>query len=259
MLTKLRPITPGSRHYFKINKYKLCQNTRLYKSITKGFKRAAGRSTLTGHRTSGHKGAGKKNLFRPIKFYPQKNISIVIATTYDPFRTSFISLCYNFLTALFYNTRATNKVYPGTIIFSGLTLPEFRLGSIYILDSLPAGTLVHSITGHRGPTYIRAAGTFGVLIQKKKERYIVKMPSGRLLDFSLLAKCVVGSVSNTDHAFTVIGKAGRARAKHRRPHVRGVAMNPVDHPHGGQTSGGRPSVTPWGKLTKGQPTVRRRH
>ena len=180
---------------------------------------------------------------------------MLITVFYDSRRSSFVSLFYNFLTLKFFNSLHTLNTFPGSILFSYKVYPELRLGSFYQLKNIPAGSSVHSLyMCNLYCHYIKSAGTFGLIIQKDLNFCKIKLPSGAVKTFSTNILCVLGKISNTLKNSIVIGKAGRSRLNNRRPHVRGVAMNPVDHPHGGQTSGGIPSVTPWGLPTKGKPT-----
>jgi large subunit ribosomal protein L2 len=250
--------TNGSRHLIKISKFLLSKKTTIYKSSVFGKQNTSGRCRLTGHKTIGHRGSGKKKLLRNVFFNQNNNISIVISICYDPCRTAFVALCYNFLNSRFYKTLAINNVLPGSIVFSFKSYPELRLGSIFSLNDVPAGSLICGISVKGNFKYIKSAGTFGILVQKNPDACKIKMPSGTVKDFLLSNHCFLGGISNDYHFGSVLGKAGRSRLKNRRPHVRGVAMNPVDHPHGGQTSGGRPSVTPWGIPTKGKPTVNKK-
>ena len=128
------------------------------------------------------------------------------------------------------------------------------------LKSVPPGSIIHSlsVSSIKNAQYIRSAGTFGQLIQKDLQHCKIKLPSGQIITVPLDSYVTLGIVSNFQHNLTYIGKAGRNRLNGIRPTVRGVAMNPVDHPHGGRTNGGRPSVTPWGIPTKGMPTVKKK-
>jgi large subunit ribosomal protein L2 len=268
-LERLKPTSAGMRHQVNIKKYLLSKNSNICKILSIGKKQQNGRSSITGHITVWHKGGGVKKKIRNMNYFPDKNYSIQIATFYNAKSTSFVSLCYNFLQSKFYNTLSTNNTYSGSLIFAYRTCPEFRLGTSSQLKNIPTGTIIHSISNFSTVKYIKAAGTFGVILQKdvktdtdvktdvKIKTCKVKMPSGAIKDFPLNFYCTIGYTSNHLHNLAVIGKAGRSRLKGIRPHVRGVAMNPVDHPHGGQTSGGCPSVTPWGIPTKGKPTKKK--
>jgi len=213
---------------------------------------------LFGNITIGSKGGGKKGLFKKISLNHRSNFSILISIFYDPKRTAFISLCYNFLTSKFNNYLTTLNTFPGSVIFSYFTFPELKLGAFVSLKYVPAGSLIHSIFFSSKSKYIKSAGTFGILIQKGFKFSKIKLPSGEIKIFLTSSFCILGSLSNLLHRNIIIGKAGRSRLLNKRPKVRGVAMNPVDHPHGGQTSGGIPSVTPWGLPTKGKPTRKKK-
>ena len=251
--------TNGTRHQINIKKFLLCKKTKIIKSLCKGGKTAYGRGVSLGKITIGHKSGGNKNLFRKNVFQTTNNFSILLVHMYDPKRSSFLSFCFNFLTKKFYNTLSTNYTYPGSFIFTHHTYPELRLGSRVCMINTPVGSILHSVSYLKQIKYIKSAGSFGILLNKEKYLCKIKLPSGVIKEFPTTIFCTLGSVTNSIHINTVLGKAGRARLKHKRPHVRGVAMNPVDHPHGGQTSGGIPSVTPWGLPTKGKPTRKKKY
>jgi large subunit ribosomal protein L2 len=130
-----------------------------------------------------------------------------------------------------------------------------------MLQNIPAGSIIHSLSFNKklNSIYIKSAGTFGQLIQKNNFFCKIKLPSSKIIEVSNSAFATIGIVSNSQHSNVVLGKAGRNRNKGIRPSVRGIAMNPVDHPHGGRTNGGRPSVTPWGKPTRGKPTSKKKY
>lgn len=254
MLLKKKIVSNGTRHQLNIKKFLLCKNTKVIKALLKGKNKLYGRGLSLGRITMRHRGGGCKSLYRKLLFSKQLNYSIVITHTYDPLRTSFLVLCFNFLTKKFYNTISTNFTYPGTLVSHFLTYPELRLGIFSSVKNIPIGSLVHSLIYKDKVQYAKSAGVYAILLQVEKNFCKIKLPSGVIKKFFSDIQCIIGTVSNTLHNSTVLGKAGRARLKGRRPYVRGVAMNPVDHPHGGQTSGGIPSVTPWGIPTKGKPT-----
>lgn len=150
-------------------------------------------------------------------------------------------------------------LYPGTSIYSGYDATFSSIGSRFYLWQLPLGTKVYNIEliSNSSGIIARSAGVFAIIIRKTINLIVLRLPSKELKAFKLTALANVGQVSNGSHQFINLGKAGVSRWLGRRSVVRGVAKNPVDHPHGGgegKTSGGRPSVTPWGKITKGQPT-----
>jgi len=133
-----------------------------------------------------------------------------------------------------------------------------RLGFRTLLKNIPTGTIINclSLQKDKKVKYIRSAGTFGQIIQKNILSCHIKLPSNQIIIVSANSYATIGVISNLKNNLVVLGKAGRNRLMGHRPSVRGIAMNPVDHPHGGRTNGGRPSVTPWGIPTKGKPTVK---
>jgi len=254
MLLKKKGITNGLRHQIVLKKFLLCKRNKLCKSLFKGKKKFCGRGF--GRITINHKGGGVKQLFRNMSYLPLFSISL--GFFYDPNRNSFISLQYDLLQKQFLNILGTSNVYSGSLSTSFIYYPQYFLSSLLSLQNVPVGSLIHSISSSNHFTYIKSAGVFGVLIQKNNFCCKIKLPSGNIKTFSLNDFCILGRVSNIESNLTILGKAGKNRLRNRRPTVRGVAMNPVDHPHGGQTSGGIPSVTPWGIPTKGKPT-RKKH
>jgi len=174
---------------------------------------------------------------------------------YSSSHNSFISLNYDILTKSFFKTISTNKVYPGTILISNIKFNEHYIGYRMQLKFLPVGSIVHLIGTNNNNLYSCSAGTFSQLIEKKKNCKI-RLPSGKVILVSENLFATLGVVSNLKYKSVVFGKAGRKRLLGVRPSVRGIAMNPVDHPHGGRTNGGMIPVTPWGIPTKGKPTVR---
>ena len=223
-----------------------------------GIKNSSGRNLL-GKITAWHRGSGVKNKFRLVDFKPTiKLTKQVISIDYDPNRSSFIALIAYSNGYLSYilapsllnvgdiiEVSDNNNGKRGGFISEFIKLKYIKEGSfIYGIESRPGS----------GATYIRSAGCFGMIMGERFQNYIlVKLPSGELRLFSKDCKAFIGAVSNPHYSFKVLKKAGVNRNLNKRPIVRGVAMNPVDHPHGGgegKSSGGRPSVSPWGKLTK---------
>jgi len=254
MLLNRKKTSNGVRHQLNFKKFLLCKKINLRKSLLTGKKNFSGRGFSLGRITVRHKGGGTSSLHRDMTFVSQHNFSLLIGICYNPKRSAFLSLCYNFLTSKFYNCLNTRNTYPGSIVFSYKTFPELKLGSLIKIKNVPTGSLLHSVMLSQTPKYIRSAGVFGVLVQKGLTDCKLRLPSGLLKKFSVNSLCFLGSVSNPYHSKTVLGKAGRSRLKGKRPSVRGVAMNPVDHPHGGQTSGGTHPMTPWGVPTRGKLT-----
>jgi len=260
-LIKLKPITSGMRHQLNIKKNLLSKTNKLLKNSIVGFKKFAGRSALNGKISVWHQGGGCKSNFRKINFTSQPFESIVICIMYDPKRSSFISLNFDLRKKYFFQTLSTNLIYPGSLVACTEHQKDLSLGNRTKLKNIPTGSLVHSLTNSFNldkVCFARAAGTFCQVIQKSVNVIKVRLPSGKIVELLPDVYATVGVLSNLQHNLVVLGKAGRNRLKGRRPTVRGVAMNPVGHPHGGRTNGGRPSVTPWGIPTKGKPTVRKK-
>jgi len=251
-LKKLKPITNGTRHQFNIQKFLLAKNNRVVRSNLKKLKICYGRSPQTGHITSWHRGGGHKKLFRNINFLNKDFYSLSVGTFYDPNRTSFIFLNFELRKKFFFQTLATNNISPGSFIVCNSTFLELKLGYRTPIKNIPTGSLVHTLSLSKSLVgqYIRSAGTFGQIIQKDANRAKIRLPSNSIVEVSVNSYATLGVLSNPQHNLVYLGKAGRSRCMGRRPIVRGIAMNPVDHPHGGRTNGGQPSVTPWGLPTK---------
>ncbi len=251
------PITPSQRHLVQVDKSQLWKGRPL-KKLTKGMKKTGGRNNL-GRITAWHRGGGHKRLYRTIDF--KRNIFDVYATVerieYDPNRTSYIALIkyddgrYSYILA----PKALNI---GDRVISS-EVADIKVGNCLSLRSIPIGSIIHNIEMKpgKGGQIARAAGAFAVLLSKDSGYAQIKLRSGEVRLIPLEARATLGTLSNSDHQNISYGKAGRVRWLGWRPVVRGVAMNPVDHPHGGgegKTSGGRHPVTPWGKMTKGKKT-----
>ena len=260
-LIKLKPVTGGTRHQLNIQKSLLSKSNKILKKFAVGVKENAGKSSINGRTTVWHKGGGCKSKLREIKFLKESSNSIVVCTMYDPRRTSFISLNFDLKTKMFFQILSTTNVYSGSVTSFNDYQTDLFLGDRTTIDSIPPGSIVHSLTVDSGKlkaTFARSAGTFCQIIQKQVDSCKVKLPSGSIISIPIDSIATLGSISNSQQNQVVLGKAGRNRLKGIRPTVRGVAMNPVDHPHGGRTNGGRPSVTPWGIPTKGKPTVKKK-
>lgn len=252
-LKKLKPTTNGVRHQINIQKSLLAKNNRIFRSTIKGFKSCSGRSLTTGHITSWHKCGGHKKLFRDIDFMNNEYSAINLASFYDPYRTSFVFLNFDLKTKNFFRTLGTNNIYPGSFLMCKSKLIELKLGYRTQIKNIPTGSLIHTLSLAQKSIgqYIRSAGTFGQIIQRDQNKAKVRLPSNQIIEVGINSFATIGVISNLQHNLTYLGKAGRNRLLGRRPIVRGIAMNPVDHPHGGRSNGGRPSVTPWGLPTKG--------
>jgi len=256
-LIKKKPTTPSQRQAINIDRKHLSKK-KPCKSLTFGFSKTGGRNNL-GRITSFHKGGGHKQKYRLIDFKRKESSGKVLSIEYDPNRSAFISLSQN--SNKYFYTLAPKSLNVGDIIESGIEGSLIKPGNSFLIKNIPVGTLIHNVSlkdGKEGQLS-RAAGTFSQLIQKDPETKLarIKISSGGIKEISLNCHATVGIVSNLNHKNKNLGKAGRSRWLNKRPTVRGVAMNPIDHPHGGgegKTSGGRHSVTPWGFLTKGKKT-----
>lgn len=259
-LTKVVAVTNGTRHQIILPKFILSKTNRLNKNLLIGQKTYAGRSSQTGRITVRHQGSGCKKLYRLITFSNNSFFGLILAVCYDPVRNTFINYNYNLQTKQTFFTLSISGLYPGALIGCNSLHVDYKLGYRLPLAYLPIGTLVNSISSSSYTTaqYIRSAGTYGQILQIADKTCQIRLPSGKIYTFLKSAYATIGCISNSLYQKQVLGKAGRNRHKGIRPSVRGIAMNPVDHPHGGRTNGGRPSVTPWGLPTKGKPTVKKK-
>jgi large subunit ribosomal protein L2 len=253
---KLKPTTPGQRHKI-IGAFDTITASAPEKSLVYGLKKSGGRNNQ-GKMTMRYIGGGHKQLYRFIDFKRTKDgIPAVVKTIeYDPNRSARIAL-------LFYADGekayiiAPNGLEVGMKIMSGeQAAPE--VGNALPLKNIPVGTVIHNIELRpgQGAKMVRSAGTFAQLVSKEENYGIIKMPSGETRKILLTCKATIGTVGNSDHALESSGKAGRSRWQGRRPRVRGVVMNPVDHPMGGgegRASGGHPRSRK-GLLAKGLKT-----
>lgn len=249
----------------------LLSKTKSFLKNLKGLKKKGGRNSF-GRITVRTKGGGHKRHYRFIDWSKSFKESIVVGLEYDPNRTAYILKLkpLNDISNNFYYMIAPTKSNIFDIINNyekkNDILNKFivkKNGDSFVLADLEIGESIYNIEQYpgQGAVFARSAGTFGQIIQKmtKKSGYgIIKMPSKEQRYIPLNSKVNIGQVSNEFHNFKNIGKAGRSRWLNKRPTVRGVAMNPIDHPHGGRTKGGRPSVTPSAWPTKGSPTRRRK-
>ena len=256
-LKTYNPVTPGQRQLVLVDRSGLYTGAPL-KALTEGKNRTGGRNN-SGSITSRYRGGGHKKAYRQIDFKRRKfdAPAKVERLEYDPNRTAFIALIKYEDGELAY-ILAPQRLAVGDAVVSGEYV-DVKPGNAMPLGNIPVGTIVHNIELKigKGGQIARSAGTYAQLVGRDGAYVVLRLNSGeqRLVHGRCLA--TVGAVSNPDNMNVSIGKAGRVRHKGRRPHVRGVAMNPVDHPHGGgegKTSGGRHPVTPWGQPTKGHKT-----
>lgn len=256
------PVTPGQRGLIGVDRGDLWSGKPV-KALTFGLKSSGGRNNA-GRITSYNRGGGHKRRYRVIDFKRLKDgmAASVERIEYDPNRTAFIALIKYEDGELSY-ILAPQKLQIGDKIFSGADA-DIKPGNVLPLKNIPVGTIVHNVEMRpgKGGQIARSAGSYVQIVGKDVSMVLLKLRSGEVRTVSAGCRATIGSVSNSDLQNTTIGKAGRARWLGRRPVVRGVAMNPVDHPHGGgegKTSGGRHPVTPWGKCTKGKKTRKRKY
>ncbi len=260
-LKTYNPVTPGRRGLVLVNRAGLWK-CKPVKSLTAGLGKKGGRNNV-GRITARRRGGGHKRLYRAIDFKRRKFDvpATVERLEYDPNRSAFIALIRYEDGELSY-ILAPQRVQPGDSVISGGRV-DIKPGNAMPLNNMPVGTVVHNVEMKpgKGGQIARSAGTYVQFVGRDQGHAILRLGSGeqRLVRGECMA--TVGAVSNPDNANIKLGKAGRKRWVGKRPSVRGVAMNPVDHPHGGgegRTSGGRHPVTPWGKPTKGKRTRRKK-
>ncbi|RTK93115.1 MAG: 50S ribosomal protein L2 [Rickettsiales bacterium] len=256
-LKKYNPVTPSQRGLVRVDRSELWKGGPL-KSLTRGISKTGGRNNL-GRITSRHIGGGHKKLYRFIDFKRNKfdSIATIERIEYDPNRTAYIALIKYEDGELSY-ILAPAKLKQGDKIVSGSNV-DIKIGNSLPMQNIPVGTIIHNIEMKpgKGGQIARSAGASASLVGKDSGFAQIKLASGELRVVPLNCMATIGTLSNAEKKNTIIGKAGRNVWLGKRPHVRGVAMNPVDHPHGGgegKTSGGRHPVTPWGKPTKGKKT-----
>jgi len=268
---KYKAFTSSIRHLVNLEKAVLLKNNSIFKVLS-GYNSCSGRSSLTCHITAWHRGSGNKRLYREISYKNTNRFSLVVGVTYDPYRSSLVSINFDLKLKKFFNMISMLNFSPGTLVkelredqyLNKNKLDYFSkgnqmsLGFRSFLYRIPIGSVINSITVGNKITYTKAAGTKAQLIRADLDSATVKLSTGKLVKVSGKSTASVGVVSNEKHRLLVYGKAGRKRNLGRRPIVRGVAMNPVDHPHGGRTSGGRSSVSPWGILTKSKFKLRKK-
>ncbi len=256
-----KPTSPGRRGMSVLTTDDLTRK-KPEKRLTKGLRKRGGRNNA-GRITSRHRGGGHKRIYRMIDFKRDKTDvpARVASLEYDPNRSARIALLHYADGEKRYIIAPLNlKV--GDEVLSGPSA-DIKPGNAMPLRFIPLGTIVHNVelTKGRGGQLIRGAGTGAQLMAKEGDYAQLRLSSGEVRMIHLDCRATVGQVGNPDHENISLGKAGRSRWLGRRPRVRGVAMNPVDHPHGGgegKSSGGRHPSTPWGKPTKGYKTRRQK-
>jgi large subunit ribosomal protein L2 len=257
-LKSFKPVTPSLRQLVIVDRSELYKGKPV-KQLTEGKSSKGGRNNY-GRITVRFRGGGHKQTYRIIDFKRRgqaDQIASVERIEYDPNRTAFIALLKYPDGTLSY-ILAPQRLAVGDTVVSGENV-DIKPGNAMPIGNIPVGTLVHNVETKigKGGSIARSAGNYAQIVGRDQGYVILRLNSGeqRLVHGHCYA--TVGAVSNPDHMNTNIGKAGRQRWLGRRPHNRGVTMNPIDHPHGGgegRTSGGRHPVTPWGKPTKGKKT-----
>jgi len=257
-LKQYKPDTPGQRGLVLVDRSSLWKGDPI-KSLTEGLRKKGGRNNQ-GHITARRRGGGHKRRYRVIDFKRAKldMTAVVERIEYDPNRTAFIALLKYEDGDLAY-ILAPQRLQVGDEVVSGKTGVDIKPGNAMPMAAMPVGTIIHNVEMKQGKggQMARSAGTYAQIIGKDQGYAQVRLSSGEIRLVRAECMATVGAVSNPDQQNINLGKAGRKRWLGKRPAVRGVAMNPVDHPHGGgegRTSGGRHPVTPWGKPTKGKKT-----
>jgi large subunit ribosomal protein L2 len=260
-LKSFRPLTPGQR-FKTVSDFEEITTNKPEKSLLRPLKKSGGRDNH-GHTSAWHRGGGHKRRYRLIDFRRDKRgIPGRVATIeYDPNRSARIALI------VYADGEKRYIIAPKGLkvdmkVMAGPEA-EVQVGNALPIRNVPLGTEVHNLemVPGKGGQVARGAGSVAVVVAKEGDRAQVRMPSGEVRIFHAECYCTIGQVGNVDHENVVVGKAGRARWLGRRPHTRGVAMNPVDHPMGGgegRSSGGRHPTTPWGKPTKGLKTRKKK-
>ena len=256
-LRTYNPTTPSQRHLVTVDRSELWKGKPV-KSLTEGLREKGGRNN-SGRITMRRRGGGHKQRYRIIDFKRNRvdEAATVERLEYDPNRSAFIALI-EYPDGEKSYILAPQRLRAGDKVVSGERV-DVKPGNTMPLRNMPLGTIVHNVEMKpgKGGQIARSAGTYVQLVGRDQGYALVRLSSGELRMVRSECRATIGAVSNPDHQNIVIGKAGRSRWLGKRPSVRGVAMNPIDHPHGGgegRTSGGRHPVTPWGKPTKGKKT-----
>ncbi|MGC2634603.1 MAG: 50S ribosomal protein L2 [Candidatus Cybelea sp.] len=256
---KYRPTSPGKRFLTTLD-FSDLSKVEPERSLIEVRKKHSGRNN-NGHITVRHRGGGTRKIYRIIDFKRAKDgVPAKVATVeYDPNRSCRIALLHY---------RDGEKRYilaplglrTGELVESGPNA-DIKIGNALPIKNIPVGTVIHNIELRpgEGGKLVRSAGVSAQLMAKEDEYSQVRMPSGEVRRIHINCRATIGQLGNVEHENQVIGKAGRSRHLGKRPSVRGIAMNPVDHPHGGgeaRSTSGRPPTTPWGVMTMGKKTRR---
>lgn len=256
-LKSYNPVTPSRRNMTAAD-YSILTTDKPEKSLTVGKKSSGGRNNY-GRVTTRFRGGANKRSYRLVDFKRNKdNVPATVKSIeYDPNRTAYIALiCYADGEKAY--ILLPNGLKVGDVIMNGAKA-ELKPGNCLKIKDIPVGVNIHNIEmiAGRGAKLVRSAGQYAVLRGKDGDYAQVKLPSGEVRMINVECRATIGEVSNAEHMNVKLGKAGKKRYLGKRPHVRGVVMNPVDHPMGGgegRTSGGGHPVSPWGQLAKGYRT-----
>jgi large subunit ribosomal protein L2 len=255
-LRTYKPTSAGLRHLVLVDKSHLWKGKPI-KGLTEGLRKSGGRGNQ-GRINAWRVGGGHKQAYRMVDFKRRKHdiAAVVERLEYDPNRTAFIALI-KYADGVLSYILAPQRLAVGDSVISGEKV-DVKPGNAMPLANMPIGTIVHNVEMKigKGGQIARSAGTYVQLVGRDSGNAILRLNSGETRMVHANCMATIGAVSNPDHGNTVIGKAGRARWMGKKPTVRGIAMNPVDHPNGGRTNGGKHWVTPWGISTKGKKTRR---
>ena len=261
-IRKYKPTSAGRRNASVSDFADLTKGAKPEKSLLRPLKKKGGRNNQ-GKITCRHRGGGHKRMYRVIDFRRDKDgvPAHVNSIQYDPNRSARIALLYYQDGEKRYII-APDSLKDGMTVESGPEAPP-TVGNCLPLKNIPLGTVVHNVEllPGQGARLCRSAGTNATLMAREADWAQISLPSGEIRRIPAACRATIGKVGNSDHMSVRLGKAGRKRWLGRRPHVRGTAMNPIDHPHGGgegRTKGGRHPVSPTGKPAKGGPTRKRR-
>jgi large subunit ribosomal protein L2 len=261
-IRKYKPTSAGRRNATVSDFADLTKGAKPEKSLLRPLPKKGGRNNQ-GKITCRHRGGGHKRMYRVIDFKRSKDgvKALVNSIQYDPNRSARIALLH-YIDGEKRYILAPDGLTAGMEVISGAEAPP-SVGNCLPLKNIPLGTVVHSveIRPGQGASLCRSAGTGATLMAREANWAQISLPSGEIRRVPAACRATIGKVGNSDHMGIVLGKAGRKRWLGRRPHVRGTAMNPIDHPHGGgegRTKGGRHPVSPQGKPAKGGSTRQRR-
>jgi large subunit ribosomal protein L2 len=257
---RFRPTSAGTRFLTVLDFAEITKKKAPEKALLEVKKKNSGRNN-NGHITTRHKGGGYRKQYRIVDFKRGKDAipAKVAAIEYDPNRSARLALLHYKDGEKRYILAPLGLVV-GDVVESG-EKADIKVGNALPLSGIPLGTVIHNIELRpgEGGKLVRSAGSAAQLMSKEGDYAQVRMPSGEVRKIQMVCRATIGQLGNLDHENVVIGKAGRIRHMGKRPSVRGIAMNPVDHPHGGgeaRSTSGRPPTTPWGQMTMGKKTRR---